>query len=115
MYGQTPTGPYPVHVTNDPTDVLNALTSAYRDTVEAIRAMPDRKEAFDAATKLGELLVGQLRRETGQLRAEIAALIYKDEALSLAGLASRIGVSRGRAQDFVEAHRAATPKEDSQP
>jgi hypothetical protein len=102
-------------VTNDPADVLDALTSAYKDTVEAIRAMPDRKQAFDVATKLGEIVTDQFRRETGQLRAEIAALIYKDEALSLAGLANRVGISRGRAQDLIEAHRATSPREDPQP
>lgn len=102
-------------MTNDPADVLTALTSGYKETVDAIRAMPNRKEAFEVATKLGEMLTGQLRSETGQLRAEIAAAIYKDESLSLAGLANRIGVSRGRAQDFVETARASQTEEKETP
>jgi hypothetical protein len=87
------------------------VTAAYADAIAAITDVGDRQERFELATDLGET-INDLRTRTGQFRAEIAHEIYRAESLSLAGLANRIGVSRGRAQDLVEAARAAEQQEE---
>jgi hypothetical protein len=101
-------------VTDRPTEqaeaAIRALTSAYEAAVSAIRSVADRKQAFDAATKLGDV-INNLRTETGKFRAELAGDIYQAESLSLAGLAERIGISRARAQDLVEVARTAKKEE----
>lgn len=103
-------------MTNPPAERAEAaitdLIDTYRSAVTAIRAVTDRQRAFELATKLGEAVSEVLRKETAQLRAEFASDIYKAESLSLAGLAQRIGVSRARAQDLVEAARTAPPTEE---
>lgn len=86
---------------------LDAIRSGVNDAARAVRAMPEPTAAFRAATQLGDCL-REATSETGQLRADMAARIWRTEELSLAGLADRIGVSKARADQFIRASKPGT-------
>lgn len=88
-----------------PDRALAQLTEAFADAVAVIRSQLDSRNAFQAATDLVALL-RTATKDAGQLRAALALRIAEDEKLSLAGLADRLSVSRGRAQQLTEAARA---------
>ena len=69
---------------------------AFSDEVEAIRAMPDKLDAFRAATKLMELQL-EFRHMITDLRADLAHEIREEGDLSIGKLAEQLGVSRGQA------------------
>lgn len=86
--------------------VFAALLAAYEETAAAIEAMPDPAHGFSQATKLRDL-VDQLVGRAAELRALMAGKVWEAEELSLAALATRIGVSKGRADQFIRAAKAA--------
>lgn len=65
----------------------------------------DPMRAYEEATAVGEALK-QLGQTTADLRATIAIEIMRADSLSLAQLADRLGVSKSRAQQFVDVARA---------
>ncbi len=75
---------------------LADLARTYAVAADAASAAPDRWRAFGNATQLAAA-VRELAEAASDLRAAIAADIQKDEELSLASLASRLGVSKARA------------------
>jgi hypothetical protein len=86
-----------------------ALLAAYEAEAARIRAMPPGQEAFDASTRLGEVL-DRLVGRAALLRGEQARRIYDAENLALQPLGQRftlddlgalIGVKRARAGALI--------------
>lgn len=89
------------HEAREQTDTaVRQLVDLHRSVTAACAADPDAHDAFTAASEWTRTLSG-LIAEMSQVRADIAARIWADEQLSLQGLATRIGVSKARAQQFV--------------
>lgn len=80
--------------------LLTAFDLAYQRTLAAIANDRDLDRAFRRATAVGERLQ-VLREQLTALRSQTAKRIYDTEALSLAVLANRVGVSRSRAAQLV--------------
>jgi hypothetical protein len=91
---------------------LDALALAYDKAASAIETAPDTHRAFERATQLAETL-RDAAESAAELRARVAANIWETEALSLAQLAKRIGVSKARAAQLVRTARAAAVEEGS--
>jgi hypothetical protein len=91
---------------------LDALTTAYREAVATINAIPNPQRAFEYATQLANAL-RDTYQEASELRTHAAARIWEAEELSLAALAERIGVSKARADQLIRAARAT--KKEQQP
>ncbi len=85
---------------------LGALNSTYDAAVAAIEALPAPQRAFERATSLLKVVDDDLVRGAADLRARMANRIKEAEKLSLAGLAERISVSKGRADQFVRSANA---------
>lgn len=73
---------------------------AFDDSVNEIRAMPDKREAFRVATRLMQQQL-EFRREVTTLRADLARQIREEGELSIGKLADELGVSKGRAQRML--------------
>jgi hypothetical protein len=95
-----PTQPDPA--TPDLDHVYEALQLAHSDVVQAIQGTADHQRAFEAASHYREL-AEQLAKQAADLRAAMAARIWSAESLSLTALASRVGVSKARAAQFLRA------------
>ncbi|MGH3192343.1 MAG: hypothetical protein ACRDOL_34860 [Streptosporangiaceae bacterium] len=93
-------------------EALAALRSAYDKSISVIGAIPDSRQAFQAATELGDVL-GEWSQQAAKLRAAAAVRIAEDEQLSLAGLANRLSVSRSRAQQLMESGKTARPEPEA--
>src|SRR4051794_39222986 len=85
---------------------LTLLRRAYTQLAAAIRALPDGAEAFQVASELRDEL-DRIVGDAAELRAALAARVWKEEELSLGALANRIGVSKARANQFIQAAKAA--------
>lgn len=92
-----------------PDRALDGLAEAFTTAVAVIQSQPDGRQAFRAATDLLASLRTAIR-DARQLRATLALRITEDEKLSLAGLADRLSVSRGRAQQLTEAAKTVRAK-----
>lgn len=80
---------------------LDLLRRAYKDAADLIENTPAAEQAFESATELA----GSLRavaEDAAELRARMAARIWKAEEMSLAALAQRIGVSKARAAQLIK-------------
>jgi hypothetical protein len=66
------------------------------------------QHAFESATALADTL-RQLAENAANLRAHTAARIAAEEKLSLSVLASRIGVSKARADQLIKSAKDAEP------
>ena len=66
------------------------------------------QHAFDSATALADTL-RQLAENAANLRARTAARIATEEKLSLSVLATRIGVSKARADQLIKSAKDAEP------
>lgn len=73
---------------------------AFSNSVEEIRSMADKREAFRAATSLMQLQL-EFRQEVTTLRAALASEIRAEGDLSIGKLAEELGVSKGRAQRML--------------
>src|SRR5215216_1652054 len=93
-------------------EALDALTTAYREAVATINAIPNPQRAFEYATQLANAL-RDTYQQASELRTQAAARIWQAEELSLAALAERIGVSKARADQLIRAARAT--KKEQQP
>ena len=87
-------------------DAIARLRDAYEAVVSEIERDSDAESAFERATELRTQL-DRLVGEAAELRARTVARLWEAEELSLAALASRIGVSKGRASQFIQAAKAA--------
>ncbi len=87
------------------TTALANLRRAYEQAADVISAMPGQR-AFEAATGLADVL-RELAELAAELRAQTAARIAEEEKLSLAVLATRIGVSKARAAQLVQSAQKA--------
>jgi hypothetical protein len=88
-----------------------ALELAHDDVIRAIEGTTDNQRAFEAASHYREL-AEQLAKQAADLRAAMAARIWSAESLSLTALASRVGVSKARAAQFLRAAQIGDdPKE----
>jgi hypothetical protein len=91
----------------DVRSALDAVVRAHEQATALITAVEDADEAFRLATELRDtvdLLVGK----AAGLRATMARRIYEREQLSLSGLAQRLGVSKSRADQFLQTARRPT-------
>lgn len=98
-----PTRPMP----DDLAATTAAIESNYTDARAAIEAIAtnDPQLAFEFASELRDrldLLVGN----AAELRALMVERVWESEQLSLAALAKRIGVSKARADQFIQAAKA---------
>jgi hypothetical protein len=85
---------------------LETIQAAYRRAASAIDKVDDAEQAFAHATDLANGLRETYQAAT-ELRTQAVGRIWEAEELSLAKLAERIGVSKGRADQLVRAHKAA--------
>jgi regulator of replication initiation timing len=80
---------------------LTHLRDDYRQATQIITETVEAQEAFDSATSLADTL-RQLAEQAAELRAQAAERIATEEKLSLAVLATRIGVSKARAAQLIQ-------------
>ena len=80
---------------------LASLRDAYEQAAAAIQRDPQTQRAFESATALADAL-RQLAENAANLRARTAARIATEEKLSLSVLATRIGVSKARADQLIK-------------
>jgi hypothetical protein len=85
---------------------LARLRDGYGQAAEAIHETAEAQQAFEAATALADAL-RQLAEHAADLRARAAARIASEEKLSLAVLATRIGVSKARAGQLIQSTKKA--------
>jgi hypothetical protein len=82
-----------------------AIESNYSSARAAIEAIDDPQLAFEFATELRDRL-DRLVGDAAELRALMVERVWESEQLSLAALAKRIGVSKARADQFIQAAKA---------
>jgi len=81
------------------------MTIAAADkALAAIRAITSPQEKLTAAGRLAEALRTR-SDEAARIRHAEALRIYDEESLSLAQLASRVGISKARADQIIRADR----------
>ena len=90
--------------------LLDAIWRSYDAAVAHIRAIPDPDEALKAADELAAEMV-RARSASAKVRAEVIRRIWDERHLSLGQLAAHLGVSKARAQKYIESSR--TPEEDA--
>ena len=91
-------------------EAIAALWRAYHAAVAEVRAIADPDEARVAADALAAEVV-RMRAAAARIRAQAVRRIWEERELSLAQLAGHIGVSKARAQAFIEQTRG---EEDEQ-
>jgi DNA-binding transcriptional regulator YiaG len=90
------------------------LVDLYATALASIESVGDPQAAFEVATAWQQTvrtLHEQQAMKASRLRARQAVRIREAEALSLAGLADRIGVSKARADQLVNAAKAPQEQE----
>ena len=85
--------------------MLDAIWRSYDTAVAQIRAMPNPDEALKAADALAAEMV-KARSASAVVRAEVIRRIWDERQLSLGQLAAHLGVSKARAQKYIEATRS---------
>jgi hypothetical protein len=83
-------------------DALATLVDAHRTALSVVESISDRQAALAATSQIANEL-RMAYEEATELRNKIAYQIWKTEELSLAALATRIGVSKARADQIVRA------------
>lgn len=81
---------------------LEAVRQAYEEANAALQAMSDCEQAYQVATQLADCL-RELADAAALARARSAARLHCSENLSLAGLATKLGVSKSRAKQLLQA------------
>ena len=84
-----------------------AIRASYASARAAIEATADPHEAFQLASEFRDR-IDELVGEAAELRARMVQRVWETEQLSLAALAKRIGVSKSRADQFIQAAKAAS-------
>jgi hypothetical protein len=95
---------------SDATNALEEVRAAYIRAVAAIEATEDPQRAFELASGLRDA-VDTLVGEAAELRAQMAYRVYKAEEISLATLATRLSVSKARADQFIRSAKAVESSE----
>jgi hypothetical protein len=95
------------------TVALAALRDAYGKASAAIHGDSHAQHAFESATALADVL-RQLAESAATLRARTAARIATEEKLSLSVLATRIGVSKARADQLLKSVRDTDASDSKQ-
>lgn len=90
---------------------LDAIDREVENAMAAIKAGADGQWAFEEATKLSSVLRAY-SDTVAELRALMVARIWKEDELTLSGLAKRISVSRARADQLLQQAKKNQPKED---
>lgn len=85
-------------------DALADLAAALQKADAAIRAIPNPGAAFAIARRFVQMC-REAVAPAAAVHAHAASRIHQAEALSLAGLADRIGVSKARADQLIKAAR----------
>jgi hypothetical protein len=85
-------------------DETDAAITAADKALAAIRATASPQEKLEAAGRLVEALRAR-SDEAARIRHAEAVHIYETESLSLAQLASRVGISKARADQIIKAER----------
>ena len=88
------------------------LDAAHDRAVAAIQAAADLDAAFTAATEL-EAHMRRLDASDAELRTNVVGRMWDADRLSLAALASRIGVSKTRADQLVRSVKQQRQQEES--
>ncbi|NUW33845.1 hypothetical protein HTZ77_20760 [Nonomuraea sp. SMC257] len=83
---------------------LSAMRRIYEDVTLTLQSMPDLQQAFIQATRLADDL-RKMADDAALTRARVAAQIHDAEALSLAALATKLGISKARADQLLKAAR----------
>jgi tellurite resistance protein len=91
----------PIRPTREVQAAIDALARAYKHTATVLNAIEDDQEAFEQATLVADRLHA-LADAASELRAKMVGRIWQREELSLAQLATRIGVSKTRADQMVK-------------
>jgi hypothetical protein len=81
------------------------LRQAYDSAAETIVSTPDPDEAFDRASALRDAADG-IVGDAAVLRAQMAYRLLRAEGMSLAQLATRLGISKARADQLIRTARA---------
>jgi 8-oxo-dGTP diphosphatase len=111
LYGH---GLYAGDMTPGARSEIRAALTAVRDAIAAIRDLPTTQARIRAVGSFLEPLRG-LFEDLASVRQEAGLQIYKDEGLSLAQLAARIGVSKQRAAQIVKAGQPTPPGPAEEP
>lgn len=96
-------------------DVLKALARldrAYADVERALTAIEPTQAGFEAMTRLADRCRDYVT-QAAAMRAVLAARIAAEDALSLSGLAQKIGVSKERAAQFVQTAKKMNQKTET--
>jgi len=101
---------YPWDVADDQQEAraaaeIQALARAFLHATATIDSVADPRARFRLASELGEML-RQAATDAADFRADVAVRIREDGKLSLASLAEKIGVSKGRADQITRAAKA---------
>lgn len=87
-----------------PGDGLSAIRQLYVEVSEALQNTSDLQQAFDSVTRLANGL-RELADSAALTRAKVAAQIREDEGLSVAALGAKLGMSKARADQLLNAAR----------
>lgn len=90
---------------------IDAAVAAADAALAAIRLIADSQEKLEAAGVLVEALRSR-SDEAARIRHAEAVRIYEAESLSLAQLASRVGISKARADQIIRADERRQKEED---
>lgn len=97
--------------TDQAASALADLRATADSAAEAIAAISSGREMFRQATELAKI-AGELAEVAAGLRGRAAGQIADDEALSLAGLAQQISMSKARAAQLVNRGKRSTTPHD---
>lgn len=89
---------------------VDAAIMAADAALDAIRHLTDSQWKLEAAGKLVEALRAR-SDEAARIRHAEAVRIFEEESLSLAQLASRVGVSKARADQIIKAEERRRKEE----
>lgn len=98
-------------VCDDVEQAIRTAVDAARAAIRDIRALPDPQSRIEAAGRLADSLRAAFE-EAARIRHEDAVRIYEAESLSLAQLASRVGISKARADQIIKAAREKEPESE---
>lgn len=89
---------------------IDAALAAADEALDAIRRIDGSQQRLEAAGRLVEGLRSR-SDEAARIRHAEAVRIYEEESLSLAQLASRVGISKARADQIINPDRPRKKRE----
>ncbi|MEO3871313.1 hypothetical protein ABGB18_21070 [Nonomuraea sp. B12E4] len=91
-------------VQQSPHPALITVRRAFEEACSALQAISDFEEAYRVATELADGL-REMAETAALARARSAAQLSEAEGLSLAGLATKLSISKARASQLINAAR----------